>query len=91
MAITIFPDKRRFPIFLFLWAAILAYFLWSLAFTEKNPSVFNRAGYYILNGLLLLLALFYTLTAGVNYFYSMFNLNAMLVVDDNGIEDKLTI
>ena len=91
MTITIFPDKRRFPTFLFLWVAILAYFIWSLAHAQTNPGIFNRPGYYIVNGLLLLIPLFYTLTAGVNYLYVMFNSNATLVIDDDGVKDNMTI
>jgi hypothetical protein len=87
---TIFPNKKSFPIVLFFWVFLLFLLIANLQGSERMfPS--RRIGDIIVITLALALVLFYLLRAAINYLYAMFSPNARLTIDDGGLDDQLTI
>jgi hypothetical protein len=90
MAITIFPNRRRFPIILSFCAVMSTLLIWSF-FGAANETTQRNFGTNIFEAVCLTFALTATTVAAINYFYLTRNPNAKLVMDEEGIDDRLTI
>jgi hypothetical protein len=93
MPVIIFVNKKQFPYNLFILIVITAYFAWNLLQIQAEGNVFNGFNYiyYIFYSFLLVITLYRTILQGYNYLYAVFSEHSRLVIDDKGIDDRLTI